>query len=468
MLNRYLLCFALISTTFFSRAQGVHFEEGNWAGVRQKAIEQNRLIYLDVSTTWCGACKILDAKIFPQKAAGDKYNSLFVNYRVDAEKGEGIDLAKKYQVSTYPTHLFIDPKTDKIIFRTTGAIVSGISGDPRAVAALNADADLAIQERDAPMTWEMYEEAFAGGKRDKEFLMEFSLKARRLEKNNDNIMNAYVALMKKDTIKNEDIIFLGRQIMTIDNDAIALLVERKEWINSRHPEVQKYFENQCKGWTQNTLKKAVDKKNPALLDKMEFAMKNYELDSDDAKLYWFRTEYYARIGDEANAWIASRKQGAYLISLSDSNLMEADKKALNEGGPHLVLQLRPSNNASGYQGGPKKNESVGRNSHIQYSKTTYVANMLNTMAWNVYKKYSKDKTKVTEALKWSQRAVSIGQPLDGWFAFADTHAHLLYVSGKKAEAILLQQKAVERARSQQPDQLVSYEETLRKMQEGTL
>jgi thioredoxin-related protein len=42
--------------------------------------------------------------IFPLKTVGDYYNSHFINAKIDMEKGEGIELAKKYNVKAFPTY----------------------------------------------------------------------------------------------------------------------------------------------------------------------------------------------------------------------------------------------------------------------------------------------------------------------------------------------------------------------------
>ena len=84
------------------------FEKGNWASVLAKAKEENKIVFVDFYTTWCGPCKVMAKNIFPLKNVGDFYNANFVNYKIDAEKGEGIALAKKYGVKAYPTYIFTD------------------------------------------------------------------------------------------------------------------------------------------------------------------------------------------------------------------------------------------------------------------------------------------------------------------------------------------------------------------------
>jgi thiol-disulfide isomerase/thioredoxin len=86
----------------------MNFEKGDWASVKAKAKEENKIIFIDFYTTWCGPCKIMDNNVFTLSDVGDFYNSNFVNYKVDAEKGEGITLTKKYNVKAFPTFVFTD------------------------------------------------------------------------------------------------------------------------------------------------------------------------------------------------------------------------------------------------------------------------------------------------------------------------------------------------------------------------
>jgi thiol-disulfide isomerase/thioredoxin len=103
-----LLFVALLVTTASLLAQGINFEHGDWASVKAKAKQENKIIFIDFYTSWCGPCKMLSKNIFPLKEVGDFYNKHFVSYKVDAEKGEGPKLAQKYGVKAYPTLVFTD------------------------------------------------------------------------------------------------------------------------------------------------------------------------------------------------------------------------------------------------------------------------------------------------------------------------------------------------------------------------
>ncbi len=113
-----VLC--LSATLGFS--QGIKFEEGTWSEVVAKAKAEKKPIFIDLYATWCGPCKVMAKDVFTDKGVGDKYNASFVNYKVDAEKGEGVTLAKKYGLKGYPTFIFIDPANEKEIYRVMGSM----------------------------------------------------------------------------------------------------------------------------------------------------------------------------------------------------------------------------------------------------------------------------------------------------------------------------------------------------------
>lgn len=92
----------------------VQFTEGSLADVMSKAKTENKVLMVDVLTDWCKWCIELDNKVYSKKDVGDFANANQINYKIDAEKGDGIDFAKKYGVSGYPTILFIDKDGNEI------------------------------------------------------------------------------------------------------------------------------------------------------------------------------------------------------------------------------------------------------------------------------------------------------------------------------------------------------------------
>ncbi len=103
------------------QAQGITFTEGSWAELKARAKEENKLIFMDAYTTWCGPCKWLAANVFTDEAVGEVMNTHFINTKFDMEAGEGLDIAKEYGVRAYPTLLFIDGD-GQLVHRICGAM----------------------------------------------------------------------------------------------------------------------------------------------------------------------------------------------------------------------------------------------------------------------------------------------------------------------------------------------------------
>ncbi len=113
-----ILASFLISNAF---AQEIVFETGTWAEIKAKAKKENKLIFMDAFTTWCGPCKWMSKNIFTDKTVADYYNANFINAKIDMEKGEGLDIAKEYKVSCYPNLVYIDGD-GKLVHRAAGSM----------------------------------------------------------------------------------------------------------------------------------------------------------------------------------------------------------------------------------------------------------------------------------------------------------------------------------------------------------
>jgi thioredoxin-related protein len=98
---------------------GIAFHKGTWNEALQLAKKEGKPIFLDISASWCGPCKMLKSKTFPDSEVGEFYNANFINVAVDGEKGEGVDLAGKYKIKGYPSLIYID-KNGQLIAQTAG------------------------------------------------------------------------------------------------------------------------------------------------------------------------------------------------------------------------------------------------------------------------------------------------------------------------------------------------------------
>lgn len=73
----------------------------------EQAKKENKLVFVDFYTDWCGPCRVMSRDVFPQKKVGDYFNARFVSIKLNAEK-EGKADAATYNVKAYPTFLVLD------------------------------------------------------------------------------------------------------------------------------------------------------------------------------------------------------------------------------------------------------------------------------------------------------------------------------------------------------------------------
>ena len=101
------LCLALFSFGQ-SAGDGIRFIEGEkWENVLKMAQEQDKYIFMDCYTSWCGPCKMV-APVLEELAA--EYDGQIYVYKVNTEQEQ--ELAALFNIRSIPSFLFI-PMNDK-------------------------------------------------------------------------------------------------------------------------------------------------------------------------------------------------------------------------------------------------------------------------------------------------------------------------------------------------------------------
>ena len=103
-----ILSLVLVASVTF--AQGVAFEPDGTLlpQAAAKAKKENKLVFVDCYTQWCGPCKKMARDIFPQEKVGKFMNERFVNVKIDMEASYAEGLSKEWQVSGYPTFIIFN------------------------------------------------------------------------------------------------------------------------------------------------------------------------------------------------------------------------------------------------------------------------------------------------------------------------------------------------------------------------
>lgn len=102
---------------------GIVFQKENWTEVLARAKKENKIIFLDIFATWCGPCKKLKKYTFSDQEVGTFFNKNFINISLDGEQKEGGILSSTFEISGYPTLLFIYPNGE-VLLKSSGYLTS--------------------------------------------------------------------------------------------------------------------------------------------------------------------------------------------------------------------------------------------------------------------------------------------------------------------------------------------------------
>lgn len=382
-----LLLFIAIPQLIQAQDTGIHFQHDmSWKDVQAKAKAENKYIFMDCFTTWCGPCKQMSAAIFPLKDVGEFMNDKFVSVKVQLDTttkdNESViswyqdshDLAQQYKVMVYPTYL---------IFNAGGNIVH------RFVGSSPADEFLANAKKSLNPETQYYTllDQYKKGKKDKEFLHG-------------------LALASADAYDMENALKTSNEYLSTQADLYTK--DNLEFI---------------KKFTQTSADKGFDimlhnaHKVDAVLGKGTAA--------SVVQSIIMREEIFKNFPQSPKADPDWKKINAGISKKYPAQAPEAMAKA-------KVIWYQIARDWNNYQ--------VAIMNYMNKYGATATPEELNNYAWTVFQNCP-DMKCVAEALEWSRRSFE----KDKVPGFIDTYANILYKLGKKDEAIIWEQKAMDAA-----------------------
>ncbi len=75
----------------------------------------NRPVFVDFYTTWCMPCRLMDETVFNNEELADYLNKNMLNMKINAEKGNGVNLSVVFNIAAYPTLIFLDFNGNELV-----------------------------------------------------------------------------------------------------------------------------------------------------------------------------------------------------------------------------------------------------------------------------------------------------------------------------------------------------------------
>ncbi|PWK24480.1 thioredoxin [Arcicella aurantiaca] len=409
----------LASTQVFS--QGIIFRQDDWQNVLMQAKAQKKLIFVDIYTTWCGPCKEMDKKTFTESSVGDKFNARFINYKVDAEKGFGINLAKRYNVTSYPTCLFVDA-TENLMYKQEGLL--------RAPDLLK-EADMVLNNQaNAKPRWAL-EKLYNEGRRDSEFLSEFIAVNSLYTIDNTNLVEEYVkSLTPIQYSSDKTLRIIVNNGFKIDGKAFELLLKFREKAESLFEGGVEKVNRAFSQSINEVFDVALKTKNQAMFDKalaanLKALPNTADRVNDKNKLaFYLAMKDVNKFSEAAEQYLDQYVMFVQVESIRKQDLWEYEKIMQN-----YKLGIRDSVGA-----GAALYQNLKKNA--KYTMARLTANELNEVVKAFYDQVD-DKAKLKKAVEWAKRSLELVETPDSYHSYAQ----LMLKLGDKQMALDIEQKA---------------------------
>lgn len=386
-MKNLILLLLLIPLLASAQEKGTHFEHGlTWEQVKEKAKKENKYLFVDCFTTWCGPCKDMANNVFPQEKVGDFFNKNFVNVKIQFDKTKNDSdevkswyavaaaINKEFKVRAYPTFLIFSPK---------GELVHRIVGGGQADEFI-AKAQEAL---DPETQYYTRIKKYGSGNPSPQILKELVSASEQVyeQENAAKFASSYLD-SQKDLYTKDNLYFLSKYIKSSKSKGFEVILKDTE-------KVDKVL---GKGRANEILSNVIIKESIY----PELGNPTANIDS----LIAIAASKYPKID--------MRK---------DTELMKVkfyqEEKDWDKFQPAVLLFMK------------NYGEEVN-------------AGTKNSFAWAVFKN-SNDLNYLNVALEWSKHSVDATE--GKLFSYIDTYANLLYKLGKKKEAITLLEKARESA-----------------------
>ncbi len=399
---QYRLALALVLALQLPlKAQQVAFEKGSWKAMLDRAKAENKLIFVDVYATWCGPCKMLDQQVFTDKQVAATYNALFINYKADAEHGEGLMLARKYNVRAYPTALFIDGD-GQLIDDRVGYLPAPV---------FKQEGERVFRKTPLGLMLSLHEADYKEGDRTSAFMRTYLRLRQQAGLSSAEMLNDYVSHLPADSLKTPiNTALLLENTKTCTGAAFETLMSRKD---------ERRFRSAIQILVQEELSAAGKQRDLSRFTTLCSLVERLEpADQVPEIVAQYQLVYHA----EAEDWASYARQGD---SYATQYLM-----------PRLTAETK------------QRQPQAFQQRYDQLCNIGYFVSQ-----------HSKDNTRLASLLT---NLALIGQlsptPLN-----TSLQACLRYRLGEREEAVALQTKAIDLARTN-GDDVASYEDTLRRMQ----
>ena len=427
-MRKLILSVVLCAFAVSVMAQGIQFREGSWKDMLAAAKKENKLVFIDNYTSWCGPCKKMVKEIFPLKEAGDFYNANFICYKLDCEKGDGVEVAKTYQINSFPTYLFVSGD-GKLYYR---------SGSYMPLEKFIQEGKIALEEFSDKRTIEQWNDLYDRKKNSPEFVKGYIAKRDRAKLDNADILDQYVKIEKEKNLMTPEflntLVNYGYRIKAGGSCSDFVLKHLDEICTLTGQNEERVVQALDNNIGRYSYTRAVKEKDPALF--AAFLKVNGVLAEKLGK----------NAGDEAVKWrsrfCAATDDGAGFVQLAEQHadiLFEEEKGCLKRDGEKYQQYLENMIAHSGELASQNPEQLAFSLKFAAVNESSSLSFAFRDLAADVAR-LSDSRELLNKAMTWAMEAIVLFDNFTNY----ETLAEVLYKLGYQKEALRQITKALEK------------------------
>ncbi|PWV55551.1 thioredoxin fold domain-containing protein [Chitinophaga sp. S165] len=421
-----LLILCLTFTTVFAKTDtsGIKFEENlSWEQIKAQAKKDNKYIFIDCYTTWCGPCKAMDKEVYVNDSVGAYFNKHFISVKVQMDKTKNDEnyvkqwyntadaLTKQYKIDIFPSFIFLSPDA---------LIVHKESGYKPAQDLIKIGETALRPGKVYNDPFAKYDSLIADYKMGKKEYSQMLYMFEQAKKTNDleiakQLHKDYKMYLEKSDDKNwytkDNIIFIS-----------SITNSHSKFFKLFYPDGKRVDEIMSHpGYAAKIVDQIIYKE----------ILKEYGIEDKPGGVLW-----NGKITDSVEAdwkYIYKTIKKQYNKYYAERNLITAKK--------NWYLQHKNFPKAARFYFLKLEKYGIDTVQMFPGSNIDLMEHLvINTYAWEIFK-WLDDRELLKAAIKWMREVVK----RDYAGLYTDTYANLLYKVGENEKAILWQQKALELA-----------------------
>ncbi len=284
-----LYCFFLLSMLVFpvvigNTQGGINFSYSTLESIKKQASEQKAFAFIHTTSGNCQTCERLAQNVYPDAKVGSLYNSNFLNFYIDVDRPEHINIANILNLGKESALLYFEPNGKLVKKAVNINTAEELIGSAQEV--------IHLQERNATNTEQLslLNKKVQNGKATTKDLKEYIYLLRTYNYPYTNVLNFYLSLLSRNELEAADTkMFIYDFLDNVESNSIDYLLEN---IGQYKKDYGPALNDKLTIAIYNSLTMAIQQRDDILFERILKVLDKASLPRIEEQRYFIQAQYY--------------------------------------------------------------------------------------------------------------------------------------------------------------------------------